>query len=112
MPRGQQIVLVDQVEPRILLIRGQKVLLDKDLAELYGVTTKRLNQQVRRNRHRFPEDFLFQLAIQETAALRSQIATSKPGRGGRRYRQHTKNSPTNSPSWNEKLATTTTLFGP
>jgi hypothetical protein len=60
-------------------------MLDADLAGLYGVTTKRLNEQVRRNRSRFPEDFMFQLTSTEAASLRSQIATSKKGRGGRRY---------------------------
>lgn len=71
---------VDHVESRILLIRGKRVMLDRDLAELYGVPTKRLNEQVRRNRHRFPPDFMFQLTPQEVAALRSQFATSKTGR--------------------------------
>src|SRR5271154_6205805 len=61
------LILVDQIDPLILDIRGQKVLLDKDLAELYGVTTKRLNEQVRRNRERFPADFLFQLNPVEKA---------------------------------------------
>jgi hypothetical protein len=60
-------------------------MLDSDLAELYGVTTKRLNEQVRRNLSRFPEDFMFQLTESETHLLRSQFATSKKGRGGRRY---------------------------
>ncbi len=79
------LVPVERIEKAILLIRGQKVLLDRDLAELYGVSTKRLNEQVRRNLARFPEDFMFQLTAAETESLRSQIATSKPGRGGRRY---------------------------
>jgi ORF6N domain-containing protein len=60
-------------------------LVDVHLAALYGVTTKRLNEQVRRNRARFPEDFMFQLTAEEIASLRSQIATSNKGRGGRRY---------------------------
>jgi hypothetical protein len=60
-------------------------MLDKDLAELYGVSTKRLNEQVRRNLARFPEDFMFQFTAEEGDALRSQIATSNKGRGGRRY---------------------------
>jgi hypothetical protein len=76
---------VERIEKAIFLIRGNKVMLDADLAELYGVTTKRLNEQVRRNISRFPIDFMFQLDEQETSALRSQIATSKEGRGGRRY---------------------------
>lgn len=75
-----------KAERRILLIRGYRVMLDTDLAELYGVPTKRLNQQVRRNRRRFPSDFMFQLGPAEARSLRSQIAASKPGRGGRRYR--------------------------
>ena len=74
-----------RIERSILLIRGHKVILDSDLAELYGVTTKRLNEQVRRNLPRFPEDFMFQLTESETYLLRSQFATSKKGRGGRRY---------------------------
>jgi hypothetical protein len=67
--------------PRILEIRGQRVLLDSDLAVLYGVTTKRLNEQVRRNSDRFPADFLMELSNQEVAASRSQFATLKKGRG-------------------------------
>ena len=70
--------------PRILELRGQRVLLDSDLAALYGVTTKRLNQQVRRNANRFPADFILELSNQELVALRSQIATLKPGRGAHR----------------------------
>jgi hypothetical protein len=67
------------------LIRGQKVMLDSDLAELYEVSTKKLNEQIRRNLNRFPLDFMFQLNEEETETLRSQFATSKTGRGGRRY---------------------------
>ncbi|MFD2556320.1 ORF6N domain-containing protein [Sphingobacterium tabacisoli] len=70
---------------RIYVFRGQKVMLDRDLAELYGVETKRLNEQVRRNSSRFPADFMFQLDDKELEVLRSQIATSKKGRGGRTY---------------------------
>jgi hypothetical protein len=73
------------IERRIYVIRGQKVMLDSDLAELYEVPTKRLNEAVRRNPGRFPEDFMFQLTNEEAEVLRSQIATSKGGRGGRRY---------------------------
>src|SRR5712692_9834577 len=76
------------IERRIYLIRKQKVMLDTDLAELYGVTTKRLNEQVRRNLKRFPTDFMFQLNVDEASFLRSQIATSNVGRGGRRYLPH------------------------
>ena len=73
------------VESRILIVRRQRVIRDSDLAELYGVTVKRLNQQVNRNQERFPADFMFQLTSTEDKALRLQIATSKKGRGGRRY---------------------------
>ena len=78
----------ERIEQAILMIRGDKVILDKELAKLYGVTTKRLNEQVRRNQLRFPSDFMFQLTSEEAAALRSQIATSKPGRGGSQYRPY------------------------
>ncbi|MBI2313704.1 MAG: MFS transporter [Betaproteobacteria bacterium] len=64
------------IESRILLVRGHRVMLDSDLAELYGVTTKRLNEQVRSNADRFPGDFVFQLTRQEAKNLRSQSATS------------------------------------
>ena len=80
-----KLILIDQIEPMILTLRGHKVILDKDLAELYGVPTWRLNEQVKRNRRRFPDDFMFQLEIDEVEALRSQNAISKSGRGGRRY---------------------------
>jgi hypothetical protein len=84
---------IANVESAIHLIRGQRVMLDSDLAAIYQVTTKRLNQQVKRNRSRFPEDFAFQLTAKDienlrsqiaTSSLRSQFATSKQ-RGGRRY---------------------------
>lgn len=77
----------EQIEHSILVLRGHRVMLDSDLAALYGTTTKRLNEQVRRNHERFPADFMFQLTNQELVSLRSQIATSneRPGRGGRRY---------------------------
>jgi hypothetical protein len=71
------------IENRIFLIRGKKVMFDTDLARLYGVETKELNQTVRRNKGRFPEDFMFRLADHEMLSLRSQIVTSN--RGGRRY---------------------------
>lgn len=74
-------ISVEIVAAKILLIRGKKVILDSDLAKLYGVETKNLNLQVKRNKRRFPEDFMFQLIKEET--LRLQNATSK--RGGRRY---------------------------
>ena len=105
------LIPAERIERRILLLRGEKVMLDSDLAELYGVETKALNQAVQRNVDRFPGDFMFQLSADETetllrsqivtsnvknrgsaneikGALRSQIVTSKPGRGGRRYRPH------------------------
>lgn len=66
----------EAVERLILTVREQKVILDSDLAALYGVTTKRLNEQFRHNRTRFPEDFAFQLRAEELASLRSQIATT------------------------------------
>jgi phage regulator Rha-like protein len=73
------------VESHILILRHHKVILDADIARLYGVTVKRLNEQVKRNQQRFPSDFMFQLTEKEHGALRSQIATSKKSRGGRRY---------------------------
>lgn len=92
------IAAVDALSGRIHLVRGQRVMLDSDLAELYGVTTKRFNEQIKRNLERFPTDFMFQLTTEEHDSLRSQIvtldadvslrsqfATSKAGRGGRRY---------------------------
>ena len=73
------------VESRILVVREQRVILDTDLAELYGVPVKRLNEQVKRNQERFPADFMFRLSAEESESLRSQDATPKTGRGGRRY---------------------------
>ncbi len=75
---------IGEVAQRIVLIRGQRVVLDTDLAAFYGETTKRFNQQVSRNRARFPEDFMFQLSDEEFAALRLQSATLKTGRGQHR----------------------------
>jgi hypothetical protein len=68
-----------KIERRIYSMRGVRVILDADLAVLYGVSTKRLNEQFRRNRKRFPDDFAFQLTAEETAGLRSQIATATKG---------------------------------
>jgi phage regulator Rha-like protein len=89
LPKDKKAPMVplERLVSRIFLIRGQKVMLDADLAELYGVTTKRLNEQVKRNIERFPPDFMFQLNAREHHSLRSQFATSKAtaGRGGRRY---------------------------
>lgn len=84
MPR-RRITPTFAVESRILLLRHQRVILDADIAELYGVSVKVLNQQIKRNFRRFPPDFVFQLSANEHAALRSQFVTSKEGRGGRRY---------------------------
>jgi hypothetical protein len=81
-------VPVEHIARSILVLRGQRVLLDAELAALYGVATKVLLQAVRRNRQRFPADFMLQLTDQEWSALRSQFVTSKPERGGRRYRPY------------------------
>jgi phage regulator Rha-like protein len=89
-------VLTRRVESRILVLRGRRVILDSDLAELYGVEVKRLNEQVKRNAERFPQDFVFRVTVGD---LRSQIATSKltvkstgktrlSKRGGRRYQPY------------------------
>jgi ORF6N domain len=87
MPKSTKSVMVpdELLMNKIYLIRGQKVMLDMDLAELYQVGTKRLNEQVRRNKLRFPADFMFRLTSKEWNSLRSQIATSNTGRGGIRY---------------------------
>ena len=85
MPVKRSTTLASAVESRILLLRHQRVILDTDIADLYGVPVKVLNQQVKRNRERFPADFVFQLTSKEDAVLRSQFVTSKQGRGGRRY---------------------------
>ena len=76
---------LDDVHARIYRIRGKQVMLDADLAQLYGVPTFRLNEQVKRNLRRFPPDFMFQLTEFEWVVLISQIAISKPSRGGRRF---------------------------
>ena len=72
------------IDSMIVTVRGLKVILDRDLAAIYGVPTFRFNEAVKRNRRRFPSDFMFQVTVHELAALTSQIAISKPGRGGRR----------------------------
>jgi hypothetical protein len=82
------LIPAEDIACAILVLRGRRVILDADLATRYGVSTKRLNEQIRRNLDRFPADFMFQLTGEEYVGLRSQIATSKPissGRGGRRY---------------------------
>jgi ORF6N domain len=84
----KDIIPIGLIEEGIFTLRGKRVMLDADLAKLYGVTTKRLNEQVRRNADRFPEDFAFKLTDQEVTNLRSQFATSSDrprGHGGRRY---------------------------
>jgi hypothetical protein len=84
MTEGQSLEPAERVGRAIRLIRGEKVILDADLAELYGVATRVLVQAVKRNPERFPEDFLFQLTAEEFTVLRSQHVTSR-GWGGRRY---------------------------
>ena len=95
----KDIVFQEVIEQKIYLIKNQKVMLDRDLAALYGVPTFRLNEAVKRNKKRFPEDFMYRLSKQEDISLRSQIVTlnekdqsltsqiaiSNNGRGGRRY---------------------------
>lgn len=82
---SKEVAIPDEiVMNKIYLVRNQKVMLDSDLAELYDVETKRLKEQVRRNVGRFPEDFMFELTKEEHESLRSQIATSKEGKGGTR----------------------------
>ena len=80
------LIPVEVIEKKIYLIRGQKVMLDSDIAEMYGVETFNLNKAVKRNIDRFPKDFMFQLTKEEAVSLRFQIGISKTeGRGGRRY---------------------------
>jgi phage regulator Rha-like protein len=78
-------VLTKRVESKIVLVRGHRVILDADLAELYGVEVRSLNQQVKRNARRFPGDFVMQLSAEEATGLRSQNVISNPRRGGSRY---------------------------
>jgi hypothetical protein len=80
-----ELISLPAIQQRILVVRERHVMLDEDLAKLYGVETRRLSEQVKRNKERFPPDFMFQLTKDEAAALRSQSAISNPGRGGRRY---------------------------
>jgi hypothetical protein len=81
----KELISVEIIERKIYLIRGEKVMLDSDLAALYGVETFNLNKGVKRNKDRFPEDFMFQLTKEEADSLRFQIGMSKTeGRGGRR----------------------------
>jgi hypothetical protein len=83
-PEKKAITPIERIEHAILVIRGERVILDSDLAELYGVKTRRLNEQVRRNKGRFPKDFMFQLSPEEFEDLKSHFATSRSGWGGRR----------------------------
>ena len=87
MAKNELVIPVKRIEKSILVIRGQRVLLDSDLADLYGVSTKALKQAVRRNIDRFPSDFMFELTHQEFSNLRSQFVTSSlPQWGGARYK--------------------------
>ena len=78
------LIAIEAIASRIVVLRGHRVMLDSDLAALYGVTIKRLNEQVKRNIERFPTDFMFQLTNQEVAILRSQFATLETGQGQHR----------------------------
>ncbi len=84
MKTKTSVILQQPLQQLIRTIRGQRVILDADLARAYGATTARLNQQVNRNADRFPDDFAFQLTADEFASLMLQFATSNKGRGGRR----------------------------
>lgn len=84
MPDKSEGLIEQKILADIMVIRESKVILDSDLANLYGVETRRLNEQVRRNRAKFPDDFMFQLSKEELEILKSQIATSSSNWGGRR----------------------------
>src|SRR5947207_15605777 len=84
MTRSTALTRTADITRAIFVLRGHRVILDRDLAAIYGVSTGRLNEAVKRNADRFPEDFMLRLTQAEHAALISQIAISKPGRGGRR----------------------------
>ena len=77
MANPKSLLPTEEITRAILVLRGHRVLLDSELATLYGATTKRFNEQVRRNRRRFPADFMFQLTAEESSSLRSQFATLK-----------------------------------
>ena len=91
MEGTKELITTDAIRSKVYIIRGQQVMLDRDLAEIYGYEVKKLNQQVKRNIERFPEDFMFQLATSEIESVRSQIVTSRKNdffagqEGGRRY---------------------------
>ena len=91
MEGTKELITTDDIRSKVYIIRGQQVMLDKDLAEIYGYEVKKLNQQVKRNIERFPEDFMFRLSNSEIDSVRSQIVTSRKKdffagqEGGRRY---------------------------
>jgi len=85
MNRGTELIPLERIQHTILLIHGEKVMLDSDLAILYGIETRSLIQAMRRNAERFLDDFAFQLTPEELTKLRSQIVTSSSAHGGRRY---------------------------
>ena len=91
MEETKELITTDDIRSKVYIIRGQQVMLDKDLAEIYGYEVKKLNQQVKRNIERFPEDFMFRLSNGEIDSVRSQIVTSRKKdffagqEGGRRY---------------------------
>jgi hypothetical protein len=89
MKKAESLIPAARVERTILAVRGHNVILDRDLADLYGVELRVLNQAVRRNLQRFPDDFMFQLSVEEVESLRSQIVILKAGRGQhRKYRPY------------------------
>ena len=77
MEGTKELITTDDIRSKVYIIRGQQVMLDKDLAEIYGYEVKKLNQQVKRNIERFPEDFMFRLSNSEIDSVRSQIVTSR-----------------------------------
>jgi phage regulator Rha-like protein len=85
MDKKESLIPIERIEQKIYVLRGERVMIDSDLAEIYGVTTFNFNKAVKRNINRFPEDFMFQLTKEEYESLRFQIGMSKTGRGGRRY---------------------------
>lgn len=84
MSNNESLIPLEKIERKIYVFRGERVILDSDLAAIYGVETRALNQAIRRNNDRFPDDFMFHLTHEEYESLMSQIVISKPGRGGRR----------------------------
>lgn len=91
MSKGAELIPLERIQNFIFLIRGEKVMLDTHLAQLYGVDTGALNRAIKRNADRFPEDFMFRLTGGEGKSLRCQIGTSNIGRGKRRYLKYCKN---------------------